>query len=396
MVPEGWRVATYGDAAEFNRETLSTRLERDTIIQYLDIGSVAAPGRIKAIQNFRFKDAPSRARRIIRPGDTIVSTVRPHLRAIVNFTSVPDNLIASTGFAVLSPVPEIDPQFLYQTTLREEFAAALVKRQTGSNYPAVRPADIAQLPLLLPPLSEQRKIAAILGSVDESIERTEAVILNLNAVKDAAMRKLLPSEGLSLFGTVKLGSVADTISGGTPDRADPGNFGGGILWVKSGEVVGRQIRVTDETLSLKGLNESAAKICPAGSVLVAMYGATAGKVGRLAVEAATNQAVLALIPRTDRLTGEFLYYRLVASATTLLGRTQGSGQPNLNAGLIRSLEVHLPTVEEQRVISDILSSFDDSIESEVAVLTALRHLKSALSNALLTGQLRVLRDEALP
>ena len=118
----------------------------------------------------KLKDAPSRARRRISAGDTIISTVRPQLRCVAHFPFPSANLIASTGFTVLSPKDGVDGSFLFQTVLRNEFFEHLVQRQRGSNYPAVRPLDIAEARLVLPPLSEQKRLAAILSSVDGTIE----------------------------------------------------------------------------------------------------------------------------------------------------------------------------------------------------------------------------------
>jgi len=181
-----------------------------------------------------------------------------------------------------------------------------------------------------------------------------------------------------------LGALATAYSGGTPSRAESCYFGGDIPWVKSGEVNARRIRKTEETITQQGLESSSAKWVPSGSVLVAMYGATAGKVARLEVRAAINQAILAVTALPHLASNDYLLYALEGAAPELLSRVQGSGQPNLSAGLIKSLEVLVPPLPEQRKIAAILSSVDEVIETTEGVIEQLQNLKRAMMQELLT------------
>src|ERR1035438_4190340 len=105
--------------------------------------------------------------------------------------------------------------------------------------------------------------------------------------------------------------IAETRSGGTPDRQRPEYYGGAIPWVKSGELRDNIIRTTEERLSEDGLHNSNAKVFPAGTPLVALYGATTGKVALLGIEAATNQAVAAILANDRLAVPEFLVYALM-------------------------------------------------------------------------------------
>lgn len=388
-VPEGWRSVRLGDLFE---QIVDTGHSDDLPVLSVTLDRGVIP---RASLERRLEREVARPQYLrARPGDIAYNTMRMWQGGS---GLVRQEGYLSPAYTVCRAQPGEDPEFWAFAFKSDAMIRAFRSHSQGFAKDRYRLyfQHFATVPALRPPLPEQRKIAAILASVDDMIEKTEVVIHHMEDVKEMKMRELLPDNKDSHQDYARLESVTVSQSGGTPDRTDPHNFGGGIPWVKSGEVDCRHITTTEETLSHRGLSESAAKLCPVGSILVAMYGATAGKVGRLAVEAATNQAVLALIPRAGKVTVEFLYYRLIASSNTLLGRTQGSGQPNLNAGLIRSLEIPLPTIEEQNVIGLLLSSFDDSIESEGAVLSLLRQLKSILANAFLTGQLRVRPDEAL-
>ena len=192
--PDGWRPAHLGDLARVNPEQLGSRTDPDHLLEYLDIAAIEQPGVIGASRTFRFSEAPSRARRLAREGDILVSTVRPYLRNFARVREAPDNLVVSTGYAVIRPGGGVDGGFLYQHVLSARFVDFLKPRMSGSNYPAVTADDVEAYPLFLPPLSEQREIAAVLSSVDDAIEESQTFMDRLRVVKSGLMSILLTGE----------------------------------------------------------------------------------------------------------------------------------------------------------------------------------------------------------
>ena len=192
--PDGWRPAHLGDLARVNPEQLGSRTDPDHLLEYLDITSIERPGVFGSSRTFRFSEAPSRARRLARGGDILVSTVRPYLRNFALVREAPDNLVVSTGYAVIRPEGGVDGGFLYQHVLSDRFVEFLKPRMSGSNYPAVTADDVEAYPLFLPPLPEQRKIAAILSSVDDTIEENQTIMDRLRIFKTALMSTLLTGE----------------------------------------------------------------------------------------------------------------------------------------------------------------------------------------------------------
>jgi type I restriction enzyme S subunit len=188
--------------------------------------------------------------------------------------------------------------------------------------------------------------------------------------------------------TVRIADICRTYSGGTPDRLRPEYFGGGIPWVKSGEVVG-VVTKTEETLTPAGLESCSAKWVEPGALLMAMYGAglTAGQVARLAIRATTNQAVLAIVPN-EPAEAEYLAHALVAAVPTLLRRKQGSGQPNLNADIVRRVRVPWPAVGLRRWVEAAMRSLDAVAENLAQLVSAKRAFKRGLMQQLLLGQTR--------
>jgi len=146
--------------------------------RYVDIGSVSEVTGVDltCLESFRLGDAPSRAQRVIRVGDVLVSTVRPNLRAFALVNERLDGEVASTGFAVLRASEEILPGFVWAVVGARQFVDFLMTRVTGSNYPAVKASDISAYPFRLPPLEEQRRIVDVVGSVDDCVEALDSQI----------------------------------------------------------------------------------------------------------------------------------------------------------------------------------------------------------------------------
>jgi type I restriction enzyme, S subunit len=151
-----------------------------------------------------------------------------------------------------------------------------------------------------------------------------------------------------------LGEVCQTTSGGTPSRSRPEYFGGSIPWVKSGDLTDGYVASSEESINELGLNHSSAKLFPAGTVLLAMYGATVGKLGILSMDAATNQAVCGITPPQyiDRL---FLFYFLLSQRKALIEKSTGGAQPNISQKIVRELRLPIPPLNEQRRVVDLLS-----------------------------------------
>jgi type I restriction enzyme S subunit len=161
------------------------------------------------------------------------------------------------------------------------------------------------------------------------------------------------------FQQVSLGELCETGSGGTPSRQKAAEyFGGTIPWVKSGELRENVITSTEESITDIGLKESAAKLLPRNTLLVALYGATVGRIGVLGIEAATNQAVCYIIPDERRVNRQFLFYALRVQVPFWLSKRVGGGQPNISQGIIKETKIPLPPLPEQRRIADILDKAD--------------------------------------
>ena len=147
----------------------------------------------------------------------------------------------------------------------------------------------------------------------------------------------------------KLEQVAVWGSGGTPSRSRSDFYGGTIPWIKTGELGQGLITDTEEKITREALANSSAKIFPKGSVAIAMYGATIGKVGTLGIDAATNQACAVGIPFHGVTTTKYLLHYLASQKAEFVAKGQGGAQPNISQTIIKSWPIPLAPLREQEL-----------------------------------------------
>lgn len=187
-----------------------------------------------------------------------------------------------------------------------------------------------------------------------------------------------------------LEKIASWGSGGTPSRNVERYFQGSIPWVKTGELESKYIRKTEEHISEEALKNSSAKIFPKGSVGIAMYGATIGKLSIWGVDASTNQACAVGIP-SEAINNEFLYYFLLSERQNLIKAGKGGAQPNLSQGIIKEWPINLPPLAEQHrivaKIEELFSELDKGIENLKTAQAQLKVYRQSLLKHAFEGKL---------
>lgn len=182
-IPSHWDVKQLKFAVTCNDEALGENTEPDYEMLYVDISSVSLTDGIKHKEELLFESAPSRARRVVKSGDVLVSTVRTYLKAITYVESAEKNLIASTGFAVLRPSEKFDSKFIGYWIQSEGMLGNIVANSVGVSYPAINSTDLVRLPIVELPLSEQKFIADFLdkrlAQVDALIAKQETLLEKL-------------------------------------------------------------------------------------------------------------------------------------------------------------------------------------------------------------------------
>jgi len=179
------------------------------------------------------------------------------------------------------------------------------------------------------------------------------------------------------YPVLKIADIADTTSGGTPNRGMPEYYNGDIPWVKSGELKDGLITTCDEYITEAGLKNSSAKLFPKGTLLVAMYGANIGKTGVLDFDATTNQAVCAIFPKVD-ISREFLYWYFKQQRIDFIAVGKGGAQPNISQTIINNASIVVPDVKVQDKIVKFLERIEkgDGIDYDFFIPEVLKDVET--------------------
>lgn len=191
--------------------------------------------------------------------------------------------------------------------------------------------------------------------------------------------------------TIKtLGEIAQTTSGGTPSRKKLDYWNGNIKWLKSGELNDNYINEVEETITQSGLENSSAKIFSKGTLLIALYGATIGKLGILNLETSTNQAVCAIMPNKE-LETKYLFYFLFSIRNKMIKDAFGGAQSNISQTYLKQIKIPLPPLEIQKQIVKLLEKHlqraDKTGEFIESALNKAKQLKQSLLKSAFLGKL---------
>jgi type I restriction enzyme S subunit len=257
--------------------------------------------------------------------------------------------------------------------------------------------QFSELLLPIPSVPEQEKIADCLSSMDELITAEARKLDALKDHKKGVTQQLFPATGETVprlrfpeFGdagewcTDSLGNTFETTSGGTPNRSRKEYWNGKIPWITTSLVDFNVIYRSDEFISEKGLENSSAKVFPKGTILIAMYGQgkTRGKVAILGIEAASNQACAAILPKKE-IVPAFVFLNLGNRYDEMRELSNSGGQENLSQGLIRELQFSFPRdIAEQQEITDCLTFLDELITAQSRKIDALKAHKKGLMEQL--------------
>lgn len=264
---------------------------------------------------------------------------------------------------------------------------------TGSKVYGISKSNLLKISLVLPTLPEQQNIATILSTWDKAIDKLTRLIAAKEQRKKGLMQLLLTGKKRFTGFTeewkeVKLGKVTKSFSGGTPDSTNTEYYNGSIPFIGSGELNQRLVKKTNKHLTEEGFKNSSAKIVEPQTLLIAMYGATAGVCAITEISGAINQAVLAVMPNSS-IDKKFLYFRLVQQMPNVVFRMVQGGQPNLSGSILKSVKISFPEISEQKKIASALSAADKEIELLKQELNNLQQQKKGLMQKLLTGEVRV-------
>ena len=297
--------------------------------------------------------------------------------------------------ASISPNASVSSMFLLHF-LASRYEAIRSSSNTGSQE-NLNGQIVKDTPVIVPPLSEQRAIAAALSDVDALLAQLDQLIAKKRDLKQAAMQQLLTGQtrlpGFS--GDWKnrlLPELANIRSGGTPSTGDPTAWNGDIAWCTPTDISGlagkKYLDNTEKRITEHGLQDSSAEIIPAGSVIMTSR-ATIGECAINIVPMATNQGFKNFIPHPS-VDAEFLYYTLTIQKTGFIGLCSGSTFLEIGKTQLRGYTIRVPLEKaEQTAIATVLSDMDAELTALEARRDKTRALKQGMMQELLTGRIRL-------
>ena len=317
--------------------------------------------------------------------------------------------IVSPAYTVCCPVSGASSRFLSYALKLPEHIKIFRARSQGltSDVWNLRFEELAQIELkFVPSYAQQELIATILSSVDHAIEKTQAVINQVQVVKRCLMQELL-TRGLpgrhtrfkqteigeipEDWGSPALGDIASIGNGTTPSKKREDYWQDGTIpWLPTGKVNDRIVQSASVYVTEKAILETPLRVLPINTLLIAMIGQgkTRGKTAFLKIKACINQNFAYVIP-LRQISSRFLFYVLEHQYVALRASGRGSNQDALNCQIIKKFKVPLPTSDEQTKIAKALRILDDRLDLEQRRVEFLGNVKSALMSVLLTGELRV-------
>lgn len=392
-VPEGWGVVPVKYLTTCNDEVLPENVDGYYEFDYVEIGDVKYERGITSSERVVFRDAPSRARRVVRKNDVIISTVRTYLKAVASIGDFDFPLIVSTGFAVLRAT-EVFYRYLYYAVLSQDFQSQVSLYSKGVSYPAITSNSLLHIPIRVPSLNEQKRIAAKLdrlcGRVDELAANLTKEIAALqdyrkSLIIECVTKGLNPKAKMKPSGVDWIGDVPVTrtlmrlrylvsITTGDHDTQDADETGEYPLYVRS-PIVERSQRYTFE----------------GPGVLMAGDGAGAGRIFHMVDgKYAVHQRVYRLFNFLE-IDQKFLWLWLQSYFPIVMDH--GSAQstvPSVRLPMLKNLIVALPSMEEQREIVAYLDKRCAVIDAKIAErkgqLEKLAEYRSSVIYEYVTGK----------
>jgi len=392
IIPEDWEVKKLSSQVYVDKENINSKFDKE-FINYVSLSDIGN-GKILP-QKIKYKIAPSRAKRITEKGDVLLATVRPNLK---NFAIVDrENIIASTGFAVLSH-KKMNLKYLYNFLFSQNAEKQFYTLTVGSNYPALNSNDVKNLKLPIPPLPEQKAIADCLTTWDKGIEKLSALITAKKEQKKGLMQQLLTGkkrlDGFEEeWKAYKLSEVAELKHGYQFRKTD--FVDKGIPVIKIGNVEGQNLNMQNITYVDVGRREEFKKfLIKNGDLLMSLTGniGRVVEVKNLTKDLLQNYRVGNFHPLVKLILRPYLKYLL--SSESLFNQFNNlanqSAQANFGKMDMDKLKVRIPKCQKEQIaIADVLNTADKEIELLEKKLETFKTQKKGLMQVLLTGALRL-------
>jgi len=392
---KGWQTKKLGDVLVKTEATDPTRLPQ-VEFDYIDVSSVSnATLAIQETQLLKGKDAPSRARRLVKANDVLFATIRPTLRRIAIVPEKLDNQVCSTGYFVLRAKSDVNHRFVFYFLQTEDFMTAMETLQKGASYPAVTDGDVRSQPIPIPPLSEQQRIVGILDEAFAGITTAKANAeknrQNARALFESHLQSVFTQRGSGWMETTI--GAACTLKSGTTVSPTLETPVGDIPYLKVADMTfgGNEDQITTSSRFLSKADVKMSAIIPEGATIFPKRGGAilTNKKRITSVPICADLNIMAVIPSTQ-IDAQLLYFYFLNVDMRKLGT--GSSIPQINNYDIAPLLISFPeAISEQRKIIKQLADLREETQHLASLyekkLAALEALKKSLLHQAFTGEL---------
>lgn len=390
-IPKDWEVVKLGEIAEIDSENLPSDTPPNYEFDYISLEMVDN-GTLLGTQSICFRSAPSRARRVLRENDVLLSTVRPNLKSHYLVEHEANNLICSTGFSVIRARHGIsNPGYLFQHLFSDILNNQIELLVSGSNYPAINSKDVKNLAIPLPPILEQTAIATILSDTDRLLAALRALIGKKHAVKTAAMQQLL-SGSLRLPEFATNGSLKNSELGEIPEDWEVVKLGE-VAHIKTGSK-NNQDKADNGLYPFFVRSETVERINTFSYACEAILVPGEGGIGKIFHyingKFDAHQRVY-VIREFQNTVAKFVYFAMVHSfGVYAMENSVKATVDSLRLPTFKNFQFAAPkSKSEQTAIALTLSDMDSEIAALEARAAKLAQIKQGLMQNLLTGKIRV-------
>ncbi len=394
-IPEDWEVkrlgeisrnCSYGVGAEAIPYDGETKYIRITDID--DTSHLFSPQPLTSPSSFS-------ERHIVQENDILVARTGASVGKSYVYRKEDGHLVFA-GFLMKVNVFEENARYVFYHTQTDSYKRWVLEESARSGQPGLNLRQLVDYNIPLPPLPEQRRIAAALSDVDELIAAMGKLIEKKRNIKTGTMQQLLTGrKRLPGFGgewvEKRIGEITGVVTGATPSTNRAEFWGGDILWMSSGELNDKIISKVAGRITVAGFESCSTHMIPIGCVLIGLagQGKTRGTAAYNLVEMCTNQSIASILPSMS-FDSKFLYYYMDRQYDELRLLSAGDGgRGGLTKGLIEKFIVCLPPLLEQRAIAAVLSDMDAEIGALEAEKAKYERIKSGMMQELLKGKTRL-------
>jgi len=337
-----------------------------------------------------------------KKGDVLFGKLRPYFRKV---WKAKFNGVCSTDIWVINAKENCDQGFLFYFIANPVFAEKSMGASIGTHMPRADWGFLKNTEWKIPSLPEQQAIASVLSSLDDKIDllREQNKMLDdlaRDIFKEWFVRFNFPNADGKMIDSgignlpngwkvAKLGNEIGTILGGTPNTKKKEYWQNGTIpWINSGKVNDFRIYEPTTHITEKALKESAAKLMPKGTVVIAITGATLGQVSRLEIDSAGNQSVIGLLPN-KKFSSAYLYYWMMENVLTIINSATGGAQQHINKNDINNFDFVIPDEDTLKNYFEMADPIVQKISNNCFQVKTLSSLRDTLLPKLMKGEIRV-------